>query len=81
MGNQELDLRFPAVPGLNAKMLLLWQDRMGFSQDDAVAALGCTPDAWVAWTQEKTPVPRFIGLACNALALGMEPLGAETKEG
>jgi transcriptional regulator with XRE-family HTH domain len=52
------------------KELVAWRERMGFSQRDACDALGCSRNALSGW--EKTRPPRYIGLACQALALGVK---------
>jgi len=61
----------PAV----AASLTAWRERMGFSQRDACEALGCSRQAWSDWESGEHKTPRYIGLACAALALGMKPYG------
>lgn len=65
---------------LNPMVLLSWRERMGFSARDAAKALGCSRAAWLSWEAGKTKAPRYIGLACAALALGMKPYGAPQTE-
>jgi transcriptional regulator with XRE-family HTH domain len=66
---------------LSPQVLLSWRERMGYSQRDACAALGCSRAAWVKWeTGQQAPIPRYIGLACAALALGMKPYGDQQSE-
>jgi transcriptional regulator with XRE-family HTH domain len=60
---------------LNAATLTAWRDRMGYSQRDACTALGCSRGAWSTWENGTHHVPRYIGLACAALALGMTTYG------
>jgi len=55
--------------------LTAWRTRMGYSQRDAVRALGCSREAWGNWEGGKHAIPRYIGLACAALALGMSAYG------
>lgn len=57
-----------------AAKLIEWRTNMGYSQRDACDALGCSRGALGGW-ENGNPIPRYIGLACAALALGMEPLG------
>ena len=64
-----------ATPTLSAATLAAWRERMGFSQRDACEALGCSRGAWSGWETGRQEVPRYIGLACAALALGMTPYG------
>lgn len=65
---------------LSGATLVAWRDRMGFSQREACDQLGCSRGAWAGWETGKQPVPRYIGLACAALALGMKPYGELPKE-
>lgn len=65
---------------LSGQTLIEWRERMGFSQRDACEQLGCSRGAWGGWETGAQPVPRYIGLACAALALGMKPYGALTEE-
>jgi transcriptional regulator with XRE-family HTH domain len=51
--------------------LSAWRESMGYSQRDACKALGCSRSAWTRWEAGGHSVPRYIGLACAALALGM----------
>lgn len=66
-----------SAPKLNAATLALWRERMGYSQTEAAEVLGCSRNAWAGWEQGEHRVPRYIGLACAALALGMTPYGDE----
>jgi transcriptional regulator with XRE-family HTH domain len=58
---------------LTGEMLLAWRERMGFTQTDACVALGCSRNAWASWESGAQMPPRYIGLACDALALGVQP--------
>lgn len=58
--------------------LRLWRTRMSFSQRDACSQLGCSRGAYARWEKPRAKVPRYIGLACAALALGMTAYGAAT---
>jgi transcriptional regulator with XRE-family HTH domain len=59
--------------------LAAWRERMGYSQRDACKALGCSRGAWTRWENSQHDVPKYIGLACSALALGMTAMGVEYK--
>jgi transcriptional regulator with XRE-family HTH domain len=55
----------------NTNKLLSWRESMGYSQQDACEQLECSVKDWVQWESGKRPVPRYIDLACAALALGI----------
>lgn len=61
-------------------MLIAWRQRMGFSQRDAADALGCSRGGFAGWESGKNSVPRYIGLAMAALAMGMKPYFEVTEE-
>ena len=56
-----------------------WQKRMGFTYDDAAAALGMSRSGYASLLSKSKPV--FIdlrtALACVAIELGVEPLAGE----
>jgi transcriptional regulator with XRE-family HTH domain len=64
--------RFEADP----QSLRDWQKRMGFTYDDAAAALGMSRSSYAALVAKVNPV--FIdlrtALACAAIELGVEPI-------
>lgn len=64
---------------LSKETLLAWRERMGFSQRDACEALGCSRGAWGFWETGRQKIPRYIGLAMAALALGMQAYGEIQK--
>lgn len=61
---------------LTAQVLRTWRERMGYSQRQAALALGCSRGAWSGWEDGTKQPPRYIGLACAALALGMKISGS-----
>jgi transcriptional regulator with XRE-family HTH domain len=61
------------VEELNAAALTAWRERMGYTADDAVQALGATARQLAAWESGAKPIPYYVGLAMAALALGIEP--------
>lgn len=63
------------APTFSGHALQAWRERMGFTQRDASKTLGCSADAWNRWETGKAKPPRYIGLACAALALGMKAYG------
>lgn len=66
---------------LSPATLTAWRERMGYTQREAARVLGCSRGAWVGWEQGVHTIPRYIGLACAALALGMTTYGDEREEG
>jgi DNA-binding XRE family transcriptional regulator len=66
----------PAAPSMamDGPTLAAWRQRMGYSQRDAAKALGCSRGALAGWEAGQA-IPRYIGLACAALALGMNAYG------
>lgn len=56
--------------------LRAWQARMGYTQREAADALDCSRGAYGKWRKPGSAIPRYIGLACAALALGMTAYGA-----
>lgn len=65
---------------LSPATLTAWRDRMGYSQREAADILGCSLGSWAEWEQGSRKIPRYIGLACAALALGMTPYGDDRKD-
>jgi len=65
---------------LSAETLTAWRKRMGYSQRDACEALGCSRGALGRWETGIKTMPRYIGLAMAALALGMRPFGDTRPE-
>jgi transcriptional regulator with XRE-family HTH domain len=76
--NEEV-LKLP--PTLSGATLRLWRERMGYSQREACEQLGCSRGAWAGWEDGTHVVPRYVGLALAALALGMEPYGGSAPAG
>lgn len=57
---------------MSGTTLVEWRARMGYSQEDACRELGCARRDLLKWEAAGTrPIPKYIGLACAALALGM----------
>jgi transcriptional regulator with XRE-family HTH domain len=64
-----------AIDHPTAATLTAWRERMGYSQRDACRELGCSRGAWANWENGAHEIPRYIGLALAALALGMNNAG------
>lgn len=58
---------------ISPAMIKAWRERMGFSQDDAALALGCSRRTLTGYETGQHQAPRYIGLAMAALAMGMKP--------
>ena len=48
-----------------------WRAAMGFSQREAANALGCSRTALARWEDGEARTPKYITLACAAVALGI----------
>lgn len=64
---------------LSPETLKAWRKRMEFNKTHACDALGCSREAWANWEGGRTRIPRYIGLAMAALALGMTQYGSVQK--
>jgi hypothetical protein len=58
---------------MSKEVLATWRENMGYSARDCAHELGCTAEDWAAWEEGAVTIPRYVGLACAALAMGMEP--------
>jgi transcriptional regulator with XRE-family HTH domain len=59
----------------NASSLTAWREAMGFSQREAAVALGCSRNALAGWESGEARTPKYIALACAALALNIKVEG------
>jgi DNA-binding XRE family transcriptional regulator len=61
--------------------LFAWRQRLALTQAKAASELGCGRRSMVIWEQGQRPIPRYIALACAAVAHGLPALGntGETK--
>jgi transcriptional regulator with XRE-family HTH domain len=53
---------------------IAWRTRLKLRANAAAKALGCSPNSITAWERGKTPIPRYIALACAAIAFGLPPI-------
>lgn len=51
-----------------------WMDRMELSDIDAAVALGCHRNTIRRYREGTAPIPRYILLACAAVALGVSEI-------
>jgi hypothetical protein len=49
-----------------------WRASMGYTIEDACLLLEVKEDQYKAWENGARPVPRYIALACAALAMGIK---------
>lgn len=61
--------------------LVEWRRRLNLTQAAAAAALGCGRRSLQQWEDPARPqgVPKYIGLACAALALGIREYPSMTE--
>jgi DNA-binding XRE family transcriptional regulator len=55
-----------------------WRQRFTWSRAEASRQLGCSRNSIIAWENGTAKIPRYIALACSALALNAPPYGQET---
>lgn len=58
-------------PTMIAADLEAWRAHMGWSRVEASRQLGIAPNRWTAMEHGRTRIPRYIALACMALAAGL----------
>lgn len=76
MGRQAGSCSFSAGGGaLTPEDLRRWLDTSGISLYEAARRLGCSRESLRLWLAGKRRVPRYIALACSALAFGLPPWG------
>lgn len=68
---------------MSPQALIEWRQRMKLNQTKAAEALGVSRRAWGMYERGESEIPRYIGLACAAYALGIReypepPAGAST---
>lgn len=58
---------------MTAADLTAWRTALGISRAEASRRLGCAENSLAAYEAGKTRIPRYIALACAALAYGLPP--------
>lgn len=61
--------------GMTPDQMKDWRNRLGLNGTKAAEALGCNRNALAGWEAGKHPIPKYIALACAAIALGVPPMG------
>jgi transcriptional regulator with XRE-family HTH domain len=54
-----------------------WRQRFGWSRTEAAKQLGCSRNSLAAWESGASGIPKYIALACSALAMNIAPYGAD----
>ncbi len=57
-----------------------WLDTRDISLYEAARQLGCSRESLRQWLNGNRRIPRYIALACAALAFGLPAWGGNTKE-
>jgi len=55
--------------------LAAWRQRLRLNVGQAAAALGCGRNSITRWESGAAEIPRYIALACAAIAQGLPPIG------
>jgi transcriptional regulator with XRE-family HTH domain len=53
--------------------LILWRQRQNLNMTQAAAALGLHPNTISNYEAGRSEVPRYVALACAAVACGLKP--------
>lgn len=63
---------------MTAAEFIAWRERLGLNQAKAAEALGTGPNQPRAYERGQ-PIPKYIALACAAIAHGLPPIGGHKK--
>lgn len=66
---------FKKPDGMTPSDMIAWRQRLALSQAKAAAALGCGRRSLQQWEAGLHRIPRYIALACAAVAHGLRPIG------
>lgn len=55
-----------------------WRTRLGFSKTAAAEALGISRNMPQKYETGEATIPRYVALACSAVALSLPPYGARS---
>ena len=57
--------------------LTRWRELLHMNKGEASKELGCDRDAYSRWEAGLSKIPRYIALACAAIAHGLGPWGGK----
>lgn len=61
------------TPESFAAFVAFAKTKLGWNQAELGRRLGCGPNQVRIWLERGAPLPRYIGLACSAIARHLEP--------
>lgn len=60
---------------MTPEILIAWRQRLGIrSRAEAARRLGLSRNAYTGYEEGRTKIPRYIALACAAIAHGVPPI-------
>jgi transcriptional regulator with XRE-family HTH domain len=59
---------------LTPASFLAWRKAQRLSANAAAKALGCSRTTLIAYELGKSQIPRYVALACAAIAAGLNPM-------
>lgn len=54
---------------------IAWRERLHLNRVEAASALGMSRNTVTAYEQGRVSIPRYVALACAAVAQGVPPIG------
>ena len=63
---------------MTASSFIAWRSRLHLTAKAAAETLGCSRNAIARWEAGSVRIPRYIALACAAIAQGVPPIGEPT---
>lgn len=66
--------------GMDAETFRRWAASLGLNKSAAAAKLGIGRGAIARYWEGQVSIPRHVGLACSAVAMGLKPWGTQVKE-
>jgi DNA-binding XRE family transcriptional regulator len=59
---------------MTAASFKAWRERLALTATDAARVIGCSRTSIAAWESGRHKIPRYIALACQAIANGLPPM-------